>query len=88
MTHIPFRTGHQTPTGTPEEKAADNLQPEFGILAVPRCIRRRYARCWLLLEQLGPFCRPEGRPKEDYPGERIGGMRLGAILRPVYPILL
>ena len=51
-------------------------------------MRPRYGGCWLLSEQMGAFCGPEGRPKEDYPGERIGGMRLGAILRPVYPILL
>ena len=88
MTHIPFGIGCQTPTGTPEGKAADNFQPEFGILVVPRCIRLRYGSCWLLSEQMGPFCGPEGRPKEDYPGERIGGMSLGNILGPVYPIPL
>ena len=88
MTHIPFRTGRQTPTGTPEEKAADNLQPEFGILVVPQCIRLRYGSCWLLLQQMGPFCGLEGRPKEDYPAERIGGMRLRDILGPVCPIPL
>ena len=88
ITHIPFGVGRQTPTGTPEEKAADNLQPEFGILVVPQCIRLRYGNCWLLSEQVGPFCGPEGRPKEYYPGECIGGMRLGDILGPVYPILL
>ena len=88
MTHILFGIGHQTPTGNPEEKAADNLQPEFGILVVPWCIRLRYGSCWLLSEQTGPFCGLEGRPKEDYPGEHIGGMRLGDILGPVYPITL
>ena len=88
MTHIPFGIGRQTPTGTPEEKAADNLQPEFGILVVPQCIILRYGSCWLLLEQMGPFCGLEGRPKEDYPGEHIGGMRLGDTLGPVYPIPL
>ena len=88
MTHIPFGIGRQTPTETLEEKAADNLQPEFGILVVPGCMRPRYGSCWLLSEQMGPFCGLEGRPKEDHPGEHIGGMRLGDILGPVYPIPL